>query len=396
MISGKIHTLKRIAARSPLGEIVQARVDQVHWVCHSPSPYNDFLFRALSEGFRVPIQVHFTVATSHQHRWRPQTNTGYTSRVYRPHLGVDWQLIGAVLRNPKSLFVTNCWQDPTSQLVLLCLMAIDRPYIIWNDTPSENGSGRFLKRVLRKRFLRLVFRRALVVMGTGRTALGVLAKMGCPESKLIDFPYVVNLGSFYPRAGMTPARRLRFGSCGRLDPIKGFDITMRALAEVRRSASFDFEYVIAGAGPQESDLLRLARELGLSDRVQLLGWVDPADLPAFYRSLDVFLHPARSEPFGVSVVEAMSSGLPVIASDRTAAAVDRIRDGVNGLIHKSEDQSALSTAIKRVISIGPERREKLGLAARATSEEWPASRNVDILSNLIFEQAPLSAYPATI
>ena len=270
-------------------------------------------------------------------------------------------------------------------------MAVNRPFIIWNDTPSENGSGRFLKRVLRKRFLRLIFRRALAVMGTGRTALGVLAKMGCPESKLIDFPNIVNLAAFYPRSALTRGRRLRFGSCGRLDPIKGFDIALRALAEVLRSAPFDFEYVVAGAGPQESDVLLLAGELGLSDRVRLLGWVDPADLPKFYRSLDVFLHPARSEPFGLSVVEAMSSGVAVIASDQTAAAVDRIRDGVNGLIHKSENASALAAAIKRVMSIGPEGREKLGIAARSTSEEWTAARNVDILSNLIFGQAPPSA-----
>jgi glycosyltransferase involved in cell wall biosynthesis len=371
---------------------VQVSVDQIHWVCHSPSPYNDFLFRALSEGFRVPIQFHFTAASSHLHLWQPKTNTAYTSRVYRPLLGVDWQVIGAVLRNPKSLFVTNCWQDQTSQFALLCLMAINRPYIIWNDTPSQNGSGRFLKRVLRKWFLRLIFWRALAVMGTGRTALGMLAKMGCPESKLINFPYVVNLCHFYSGATMSPARRrLRFGSCSRLSPIKGLDIAMRALDDVRRSAPpFDFEYVIAGAGPQEGDLLRLAHELGLSDRVHLLGWVDPADLPTFYRNLDVFLHPARSEPFGVSVVEAMSSGLPVIASDRTAAALDRIRDGVNGFIYESEDPRALSDAIKRVLSIGSEGREKLGFAARKTSEEWSAARNIDILSKLIFEQLLLS------
>jgi starch synthase len=100
-----------------------------------------------------------------------------------------------------------------------------------------------------------------------------------------------------------------------------------------------------------------------------------------YSEADVLLHPARCEPYGVVVLEAMASGLTVIASDATAAAVDRIEGGVNGFLHISDDGDDLALRI-RDIADRPDRLAGIGAAARKTADAWPSSRAVRIIREL--------------
>ena len=294
-------------------------------------------------------------------------------------LGIDWTALRAACSS--SIFVTNCWQDPTSQLAILFRIATGRPYALWNDTPDETRRRPFPLRLLRSEFLKLAFRHARAVMGTGLPALNALRRMGCPADRLVDFPYFIDNSHFTPATKPARHDEIVFGSCGRLHSIKGFDIALRALATFK---GMRFRYVIAGAGPEAYPLARLASELGIADRVEFRGWVQYRDAPAFLRSLDVFLHPARHEPYGVAVLEAMACGLPVIASNKTAAALDRIKSGHNGFIHRADDPLALAAKIALATSMDL---VSIGIAARATAEQWPASRAVSTVCNLIAGRA---------
>jgi hypothetical protein len=112
--------------------------------------------------------------------WRSDIRSGYRAIDYRRRFGVDWSVVSRVCRDSRSLFVTSCWQDPTSEIILLWLMLKRRPYLLWNDTPAQHRRRNLLKRVLRQAFLSLVFRRSAGVMATGKVALEVFAEMGCP------------------------------------------------------------------------------------------------------------------------------------------------------------------------------------------------------------------------
>src|SRR5439155_13810742 len=142
---------------------------------------------------------------------------------------------------------------------------------------------------------------------------------------------------FSPPEERVTNQPILFGSCGRLHHDKGYDLSLRALADAFHGRPTGFRYQLAGTGPEISALKQLAQSLGIANQVDFLGWLRPEDLPQFYRSIDVFVHPARTEPFGVSVLEAMASGAIVIASDQTSAAVDRIVTGENGFLHTSEN-----------------------------------------------------------
>ena len=98
---------------------------------------------------------------------------------------------------------------------------------------------------------------------------------------------------------------------GRLSQEKGVDVLLAAVARL----TTDAQVAIAGRGPDSVRLAATADRLGLSDRVRFLGFVPDADLPAVYRLADVFAIPSRAELQSLATMEAMATGLPVVASD---------------------------------------------------------------------------------
>jgi len=103
---------------------------------------------------------------------------------------------------------------------------------------------------------------------------------------------------------------------GHLAPIKGQEDFIRAAAIVC-GVRDDVEFVIAGedksrSGEHRRRLEKLIGELGLNQRVCLPGWVE--DVAHLLATFDLFVSPSRSEPFGLSIVEAMAAGVPVVAT----------------------------------------------------------------------------------
>ena len=139
-------------------------------------------------------------------------------------------------------------------------------------------------------------------------------------------------------------------SVGELNENKNHELVLRALASVR---DLRVHYAIAGKGNLERHLMSLSRELGLEDRVHLLGYRE--DVYEFYRIADVFVHPSYREGLPVSVIEAMASGLPVVAS-KIRGNEDLIEEG-GGFLLSPKDEDGFADAIEKLISSGSLRRK---------------------------------------
>ena len=154
-----------------------------------------------------------------------------------------------------------------------------------------------------------------------------------------------------PAAGAVPARSSAFtvGMVGRLAPWKGQDVFLRAFA--RAFPTGDAHAVVIGAAlfgedDYAAELSELADELGIVPRVEFTGHVD--DVGAELRRLDVAVHASVTpEPFGQVVVEAMLSGVPVVASDAGGPA-EIVTDGVDGLLAPVGDVGALAERLRRL------------------------------------------------
>ena len=154
---------------------------------------------------------------------------------------------------------------------------------------------------------------------------------------------------------------------GRLVERKGASYAVRALTELVE-AGRDVRMAIVGDGPERDTLAELARVLGVSDRVDLIGAVPPSEVGRWYERASVFVMPAvtdwkgEQEGFGMVIVEAMSHGVPVVAS-RSGGIPDIIRDGENGLLVAERDIGGLAATIGRVLD-DPELAGRLSRGAR--------------------------------
>jgi glycosyltransferase involved in cell wall biosynthesis len=163
---------------------------------------------------------------------------------------------------------------------------------------------------------------------------------------------VIHNGIDANRFGDLRARteKLRVGMAGHLAPIKGQEDLIRAAAVICAERN-DVEFIIAGedkspGGENRRFLERLIDKLNLQGRIQLVGWVD--DMPRFLSSLDVFVSPARSEPFGLTIVEAMAGGVPVVAT-MSEGAQEIIDPDITGVMVPIADIKAIAAAIRPLL-----------------------------------------------
>lgn len=201
------------------------------------------------------------------------------------------------------------------------------------------------------------------------------------SSRLVDLampePFIIMPGTdparFTPNTSFRVQSSLRLLTVCRLVPRKGVDTVLRALPKVL--AKFpDLEYIVAGKGPDLNRLSDLVKDLQIENSVQFLGFVPDNDLPALYRSCDVFVMPSRVEEaaasiegFGIVYLEASASGLPVVAG-RSGGAVEAVRDGETGFLVSPTDPDALSETLLELLN-NFELRQKLGIAGRQWVEE---------------------------
>ncbi len=155
----------------------------------------------------------------------------------------------------------------------------------------------------------------------------------------------------------------------RLVSQKGFDVLFRAY---RLSQVKSHDLLIAGDGPERSQLEQLVPELGLSGRVHFLGGVSHSHVCTLFRGCDVFVLPSRkAEALGIVNLEAMAAGKPVIAS-RIGGIPELVLDGKTGVLVGSENVDDLAMAIQTLCG-DAELRQRLGSAGRerANSFAWP-------------------------
>ena len=116
------------------------------------------------------------------------------------------------------------------------------------------------------------------------------------------------------------------GCIAPFEPRKGVSFFIRAAKRITEARG-DVEFIVAGSGPAEGELRRLARDLGVRDRLTFV----PGDVRAaeVLRNLDVFVFPALRESFGIPALEAMASGVPVVACG-SGGTFELVRDGETG------------------------------------------------------------------
>ncbi|TDC41681.1 glycosyltransferase [Micromonospora sp. KC213] len=184
--------------------------------------------------------------------------------------------------------------------------------------------------------------------------VGELVRLGVPRSKMALVPSGVNEQMFRPDGPVAPRdpTRPRILTVGRMAEGTGFQEVVRALPAVP-----DAECVVVGGPPAEllpadgfaRRLTALADACGVADRVRLVGAVPREEMGTWYRSADVLVTVPWYEPFGLTPLEGMACGVPVIGTN-VGGIADTVVDGLTGDLVPPRDSRALGAALRRLLA----------------------------------------------
>ncbi len=158
-------------------------------------------------------------------------------------------------------------------------------------------------------------------------------------------------------------KEIVLGSAGRLSEEKGH-MHLLDIMKVLSKSSYRFKLLVAGKGKLMDNLQQKAKELGMDDRVEFLGFI--SDMPAFFNSIDVFLLPSRYEGFSNVVIEAMASAKPVISFDvgSTREVIDHRITGFIGKVNSVDEMARWILELAADESM----RKEMGVKARERIE----------------------------
>lgn len=306
------------------------------------------LLARLSPGFRVSL-LGPDLTVLHwlqQHRESAQTlEVGAPRR--KQDLGALWSLRRTLRQLHPDLFQANLNTMQSCQYALLVAQSLPRlATVALEHSPWRAGhrSATLLKRVVSRRL-------SAHVAVAHSLASGVEEAAGLSPGRVRVIPNGIE---DFPLPPARPRPRPVIGSIGRLEHLKGYDLLLRA------AAGLDAGIMIVGDGPDQVMLTAMARDLGISSRLELVGW--RPDARALLAEMDIFVLPSRMEGLPIVILEAMVAGLPVVATD--VGDVARLVDGASGYVVAPEDARSMHDRLAMLVDDGEQRR-RLGQHARA-------------------------------
>jgi glycosyltransferase involved in cell wall biosynthesis len=187
-----------------------------------------------------------------------------------------------------------------------------------------------------------------------------------------------------------PAHALVLGTVANLFSRKGYHVLLQALPKILASVQHA-HYVVVGKGEAEyeSRLQSLARQLNVADRVHFVGF--QSSVEPYLAAMDLYVHPALMEGFGIAVLEAMAMARAVVAT-AVGGVPEIVRHGETGLLVPSEDPEVLASAVITLLT-DPEQREQFGRAGRERvlkdfSVEAMMERLLDAYGSLLVRYQP--------
>ncbi len=172
----------------------------------------------------------------------------------------------------------------------------------------------------------------------------VLVRNGVEVHRFLQRPPAEEVDWFRQTMGLQGSPII--GAIARLSPVKGLDLLLKTVPSLRKDYP-DLQILLVGDGPARPDLVRLAYELGIQDRVIISHPVEDTRIPL--ATMEVFVAPALREGFGLSIVEAMAAGVPVVASNAGGPA-EIIEDGESGVLVPPGDPDPLGKGIRDLLA----------------------------------------------
>jgi len=347
-------------------DLIDMKIAVIH---NHPIHYKHLLFQSMKRDQGLDFDVLFMASQSSIRHEK----ISLSDDLYRSHICYDgpyeaapgarraswtWQKLDAIQPNfllISGYYAVECW----SAWLWGYLHRV--PAVMWFES-NEFDYPRYWFRELPKRMFLKGCQGAHVY---GRSNKDYLVRLGLPAESILIKRAVADISKFDTQAHQKHYRKddlTRLAYVGRLAPEKNLPVLLNAFATAFRAGATSLRLIVAGTGPDEAALKKLATGLGIGAQVEFRGYTPQNDLAAVYREADVHVLPSLREPWGLVALEAMLCRLPVIVSTQCGCAADLVSPET-GWSFSPSSEKGLAAILGNLPSIPTARLRAMGDAA---------------------------------
>lgn len=365
-----------------------------------PTHYKADLWNAVEELEGVDVSVVFTQSKN----WLPDGGHNYLkfpcqnfpNKVYGGGglfgaLNASYGVVANIFKERADGVLICGYSQPQSFFALMACLILGRKFFLFVDefnTDRPPGKLSLFKWAVRGVLRKLCFNYGQAILVCGRRGIDSARKAGCPEGKIHNFPYSIDVERIerdepeqIPEGcllDLESSKSVLFFS-GRMIERKGLQTLLSALS--RLLSNPEWVLWVEGDGPDLQYYQDMAKELGVEERCRFLGFCQ-YDLHSWLvRSSTIVVIPSLEDNWAIVVDEGLQLGKPVVSSDATGAGYDRISDRENGFLFPAGDETSLHNLIKDLIEDSAVAM-RVGERSRATDYITPRA-NLMTLASLL-------------
>lgn len=333
-------------------------------VTYSPSPYQVELFNKIAQLDDFVLTVAYICAKSSKRLWQ-------LPDIYHHHIFLDDGLENYEkvlhLAHSTELTIFNYYQNPLVSQLIKYRIETKKPWCFWGERIGYHQLG-FLGTYYRRWKLSALHKSNVPIWGIGNWAIEKYQQEFGSKRIYLNVPYVSNLSRFDSLENKNARQEYSrtFLYSGSLIYRKGVDLLSHAFSKLAEEFPF-VRLDIMGEGNLRA---RLEKQLQkYRDRVRFFGFQDWDNLPNYYWEADILCVPSRYDGWALVVPEGLASGLPVIGTNRTGAALEFILNNKNGWLIPAGHKEALYMAMKQAVLISEDELRQLSHRAKQSVSE---------------------------
>ena len=335
-----------------------------------PSPYRVALFNYLIDNYiEYEFRIVYSASLEEDRGWKINNSEIKNSIFLKSksikmngsldykHIHIPMDIVEVLNKENPDIVIASEY-NPTALISYFWSKVKKKKYISWSDgTLNSEKNINSIQKILRK----LICSGSDALIASSSMTKEAQKKYGAKPNKIFVSHLTVDINEYLHFKKNISNKQILF--VGRLINIKGLDLLLEAIADIDK----EFVVNIVGDGPEKENLIRLAKELKIQEKVNFLGSKQGNDLLDQYKKSDIFILPSRQDCFGVVITEAMCNCMPIIASKFADGAYDLIDKNINGFIVDPFNKNQLKKKIELllnnkdiVIRMGNESYKKVG------------------------------------
>jgi glycosyltransferase involved in cell wall biosynthesis len=351
--------------------LARSKYRRVVVVTQFTSPYHIELFNEVAKQWSCQLEVIYLTDRDPDRHWT------------RPLMAHNFIILDGTgnsanqVRNAVAgadLCIFNFYTRPIALSLIHQRAALGLPWCFWGERPGVFRLGP-LGKWFRKLALGPLHRSKAPIWGVGEFGVDGYRREFGSNHVFWNMPYYSNLSRFGREPRMVRQGNVKtFLYSGAFILRKGLNILARAFAKIATERQ-DVRLIIMGEGRLEASVR--AELASVADKVTWTGFQDWKHLPKFYQQADFLCAPSRYDGWGLAVVEALASGLPVLGTNRSGASIQFVKTGHNGWLIPAGDEAALASALRAAADLTAEQYAEMSRAAATSVKDHSLAKGAE-------------------